>query len=292
MPDLQIRRLSHALGAEIIGVDISKPLKTDIVRALTDAWHQHLILLFRNQELTPEQHIAFTRHFGNVDSNDDSPSFRMPDYPNIMELTNRHADGKPAASGEVGRRWHSDLEHTLRPSKGSLLWCGEAPDVGGDTMFANMYLAYEALSDGMRLILDRLFAEHDVAQVLHDYDRRTPALAAEFKKISPPVGHPVVRVHPDTNRKSLFVSDRVRRFIGMSDEESAPLLRFLCDFSTRPQFVYRHQWRARDLVMWDNRCTMHLALGDYDRSQRRYMRRTGLQGEPSGYLVNLPAAAG
>jgi taurine dioxygenase len=158
-------------------------------------------------------------------------------------------------------------------------------------MFANMYLAYEALSDGMRSILDQLFAEHDVAQVLHDYDRCAPALAEEFKKISPPVGHPAVRVHPDTQRKSLFVSDRVRRFIGMSDEESAPLLRFLCDFATRPQFVYRHQWRVHDLVMWDNRCTMHLALGDYDRSQRRYMRRSGLRGEPSGYLVNMPAAA-
>jgi taurine dioxygenase len=283
-----VRRLSYALGAEISGVDLSKPVDTKTVDRIRDAWHERLVLLFRDQRITPEQHIAFSRHFGELDRHDSNPRYRLREHPEILQITNRLMDGKPSGTRETGRNWHSDLSYTRHPAKGSLLWCEECPDVGGDTMFTNMYLAYETLSDKMKAFLDDLSAVHDVSLV-KGIEKRDPEQVAELKRLSPPVAHPVVRVHPDTGRKALFVSERVRTFVGMTEDESQPILRFLCQHATRHEFVYRHQWRPHDLLMWDNRCTMHLALADFDQTQTRHMQRTSLLGEEMGYVVKEAA---
>ncbi|WP_038211012.1 TauD/TfdA dioxygenase family protein [Xenophilus azovorans] len=288
---MQVRRLSFPIGAEVTGLDITRPLSGADREELVRHWHEHLILLFRGQPLTPQQHIAFTRNFGEADTHEANPDFRLPGYPEAIEVTNRTVHGKPSATREVGRAWHSDMEHTILPLKGSLLWCGELPGVGGDTMFANMYEAYESLSPGMRAMLESLEAEHDVIASFSDkYVAPDPAHVARLRLTAPPVAHPVLRVHPETGRKSLFLSERVRRFIGFTDAESAPLLRYLCEHATQPEFVYRHQWQLHDALLWDNRCVIHQALADYDRSQVRYMRRTSIVGEPCGRPAPQAAA--
>lgn len=286
MARIGVRRLSNGIGAEITGVDIAKPIDSETVNQVRDAWHNHLVLLFRDQhDLTPERHIAFSRNFGMLDQHGSNPRYRMQEFPEILQITNKPFDGKPSGTRNTGRNWHSDLSYTSHPGKGSLLWCAERPEVGGDTMFTNMYLAYETLSDKMRAFLDDLYAIHDVSLV-KGIEQRDPAEVAEMKRLSPPVAHPVVRVHSDTGRKALFVSQRVRQFVGLSEEESQPILNFLCEHATKHEFVYRHQWRVHDLLMWDNRCTMHIALADFDQTKPRHMLRTTLLGEPSGYIVN------
>jgi taurine dioxygenase len=163
---------------------------------------------------------------------------------------------------------------------GSLLRCVELPDVGGDTMFANMYMAYDSLSDGMKKMLAGLDGIHARQRKFTDISPER----AEFLKRQKPVAQPAVRVHPETGRKALYVGDKVKQFVGLTPEESRPLLDFLSSHSARPQFVYRHQWRQDDLVLWDNRCTMHLAVGDFDETKIRHMERTTVKGTPSGYL--------
>jgi taurine dioxygenase len=291
MGNIGIRRLSSALGAEISGVDLSRPVDRDRVNDIHRAWSEHLVLLFRDQrDLTPESHIAFSRNFGDLDRHDSNPRYRLQDHPEILQVTNRLVDGKPSGTRNTGRNWHSDLSYTRHPARGSLLWCSERPEVGGDTMFTNMYLAYETLSDKLKGFLDGLEAVHDVSLV-KGIEKRDPAQVAELKRLSPPIAHPVVRTHPDTGRKALFVSERVRQFVGMSEEESRPLLDFLCRHATQPEFIYRHQWRVHDLVMWDNRCTMHIALADFDQTKPRHMLRTSILGDASGYVFEPESAA-
>ncbi len=290
MSTIGIRRLSNAIGAEITGVDLTQPIDDAMFDSIEKAWHEHLVLLFRDQDITPAQHVAFSRRLGDLDQNNANPFYRLEEFPEILQITNLKVGGKPSDTRNTGRNWHSDLSYTRNPAKGSLLNCRQKPDVGGDTMFTNMYLAYETLSEKMRAIVDDLWAVHDISLVA-GIGERDPEKVAEMKRISPPIAHPVVRVHPDTGRKALFVSQRVHRFVGMTNEESRPILDFLCDHATRHEFVYRHQWRVHDLLLWDNRCTMHLALADFDQSQPRHMLRTTLLGEPMGRLYNEAAAA-
>lgn len=289
MKQLQTRRLSHALGAEILDVDLSAPLDDATVAAIRQVWIDHLVVLFRGQDkLTPEQHVAFSRRLGDLDPNEASPSYRLKNHPEVLEITNRpDPEGRPSPSRDVGRRWHSDLDFTLRPTTGSLLWCGQVPEVGGDTMFANMYLAWEALSPGLQRTLEGMHAVYDVLAGVRPQDQRDPKLLAELREGGKlPVAQPVVRVHPESGRKALFVSERAVRFEHWTEEESRSLLQYLCNHATQPERVLRQQWSPGDLLMWDNRCTLHQALGDYDRRQIRYMRRTALLGQPSGHVVH------
>ncbi len=203
-----------------------------------------------------------------------------------MVVTNDPApDGTPSVSRYTGRRWHTDMSQTTLPALGSLLRCWRMPDVGGDTLFANMYAAYDALSCGMQKLIADLHAIHFSGSRQLADTAADRAHAAEQKKISPPVAHPVVRVHPETGRKAIYLGEKVRRFDGMTEEESRPLIEYLNRHATRPEFVYRHQWRPHDILLWDNRCTMHQALGDFDQTQSRYMERTTVIGTPSGYVV-------
>jgi taurine dioxygenase len=154
--------------------------------------------------------------------------------------------------------------------------------VGGDTMFANMVLAYDQLSDGMKRIVEGLDGIHTGSRKIVDL---TPERAAESKRLNPPVAQPVVRVHPETGRKALYIGEKVRCFAGMTEAESLPIIEFLCRHAFRPQFVYRHAWQAGDVLMWDNRSTAHQALGDYEDGEPRHLERTTIKGTPSGYVL-------
>jgi len=274
---LAIRKISYALGAEVTGIDLSKPLDDEIFDQVRRAFLEHQVLLFRGQRLTREQHIAFSRRFGELVKNQggavDNQEFNAQEFPEIYVVLS-----KPKPNGEIplgryqGENWHTDRSHLPAAAHASLLRSIQIPDVGGDTMFCNMYTAYETLSDGMKKLLEGLTA------VYVGGGRVNPVAAA----------HPAVRVHPDTGRKSLYVDTEVKLFVGMTAEESQPLIEFLCSHATRPQFVYRHIWQKHDLVIWDDRCLLHHALGDYDRSKVRHMERTIVRGTPSGYVYEGP----
>ncbi len=282
---MEVRPLANALGAEVSGIDLAKPLRPGEAEALREAWHAHLVLVFPGQRLSPAAHIAFSRHFGELDRHEALPRYRHPDHPEIFMITNHEVDGKPSATRNTGRQWHNDLSYTTRPATGALLYCRECPPVGGDTMFANMYRAYETLSKPMRDFLDPLWAVHDVMGS-RDLRKRDPAQVAEIRRLNPPVAQPVVRTHPQTGRKALNVHEMMcTHFVGMSREESRPILEFLYEHSTPHENVYRHRWQVDDLLMWDNRCTLHIALADYEHTSPRHMLRTTLLGEPMGRLV-------
>ena len=281
---LQVKRLSNALGAEISGLDLRKDIDEGEFSLVHDALLRYQVLVFPTQDITPEQHIAFSRRFGELDLHEAIPDFRHPEHPEILLVTNRILNGKPSETRNTGRQWHIDLSYTRKPSVGALLHCKQLPEVGGDTVFANMYLAYESLSKTMREILDQLTAVHDF-KVIKANKKRDPQQLAKLSDINPAVVHPAVQVHPETGRKSLYVTEMVTsHFVGMTEEESSPMLAFLYGHSVQPEFTYRHRWRLGDIVMWDNRCTMHLALSDFDPSSLRHMFRTTLKGEERGEL--------
>ena len=283
---LKLRPLSYRLGAEVCDVDVSRNMSEQAFGEIYRAFLDHGILLLRNQKISREQHIEFSRRFGELDNHDALPRDRHPQYPELLMVTNEpKPDGSPSDSRYTGRQWHSDMSFTLVPSLGSLLRCVTAPPVGGDTLFANMYAAYEALSDGMQqLIADLHGIQLSGTRKIAD-EASGARRAAEQKRINPPVAQPVVRVHPETGRKALYIGEKVKRFDGMTEEESRPLIDYLCEHATRPEFVYRHQWQENDIVVWDNRCTMHCALGDFDETRMRHMERTTVLGTPSGYVV-------
>ena len=285
MSQLQIRRLSYALGAEVRGIDLTQPLSTATVSAIRQAWLDNLVLCFPGQRLTPDSLTAFTEYFGEIDDNRKTPYNRHPDYEKVLLITNR-PEGKTWNGYRNGQNWHTDLSYTDHPATGTFLYCEQCPDVGGDTMFANMYMAYESLSPTMQRMLDPLGAIHD-QELAKGAEKKDPEARAAGRLLNPPIVHPVVRVHPETGRKALYVNERVRRIVGLSEAESAPLLAFLNEHSVQPEHVYRHRWSVGDLILWDNRCLMHIALGDFDQwGQPRRMIRTSLLGPQSGRVYS------
>ena len=282
---LKLRKLSHALGAEVCDVDVSK-ISEGFFGEIYQAFLDHGILLFRNQDITREQHIEFSRRFGELDRHDALPRDRHPDYPELLLVTNEpKPDGSPSDSRYTGRQWHSDMSFTQVPSLGSLLKSWVVPEVGGDTVFTNMYMAYETLSDGMKKMIADLHGIQLAGTRKINSEQSGVPRAEEQKRLNPPIAQPVVRVHPETRRKALYLGEKVKRFDGFTEAESKPLIDYLNKHATRFEFIYRHQWRQNDIVAWDNRCTMHLALGDFDETQRRHMERTTVLGTPSGYIV-------
>lgn len=279
---LSIRPLSRACGAEVAGLDLTQPLGPETVQRLHRALGENGILLFRGAELTPEQHIAFSRQFGQLESHVVG-EFNLPGHPEIFIVSNVREEGKLKGAVYAGQYWHSDLSYMHKPSLGSLLLCREMPSVGGDTMWASMYLAYESLSEVMKEFLARLKAVHDYSNAYDTYFahlKERPPLTPEQRAKTPPVEQPMVRTHPLTGRKALYVNPGfTTRIVGMAKEESQPILEFLFRHATRPEFIYRHNWRVNDLIFWDNRCTMHYALADYDFSVRRHMHRTTIAGD-------------
>jgi len=292
MNSLEIIPLGFAAGAQIRGIDLRKPLSDADQRLINAAWLEHIVLVFPEQDLTPEEQIAFSRRFGVLDDHESqAPSTLHPDHREILVLSNKMVGGKKSGTYNSGRNWHTDLSYTSRPAKGAILHCKEKPPVGGDTMWANLYLALETLTPPIRALIETLEAVHDVSMV-RGIEQRDPTVVAEMKRRNPPIIHPVVRTHPETGRKSLLVNQRIRRFVGMSDEESQSLLAMLNAHATSPEFVFRHRWSLGDVVMWDNRCSCHVALGDFDQTKPRVMYRCSLEGEvESGRTAeNVPGA--
>jgi taurine dioxygenase len=290
MSNVKVQRVGHACGARVTGIDLSKPVPAEDFAAIHKAWLENLVLVFPDQKLDPHSLVAFTRNFGELDNYATQPFNRHPEIDEVFVLTNKHTRGKPSPTYNAGQNWHTDLSYTTRPAKATSVYCIEKPSVGGDTMFANMYLAYERLSPKMREFLDGLECVHD-ASLIEGLDKRGPEVANEFRRLNPPVVHPAVRLHPESGRKALYVNERVRTFLGLSEAESKPIIKFLCEHSVQPRLTYRHYWSVGDLVMWDNRCMVHLAVGDYDPAEIRHMIRTSSMGDYHGRYLDPEKAA-
>lgn len=286
---IKVTPLAAALGAEVELPD--GPLDADTRAALLAAWRRHLVLRVRGLSLDAQGFLAFSRMFGDLESHDNyQGELRHPDHPELLMIRSTTVRGERIV---FGQQWHADLTYTLRPAKGACLQCLVLPPVGGDTLFTNMQLAYERLSPAMRRIVDRLEAVHDLGNGRSHRDK-TPEQKAAVRLRNPPVVQPVVRRHPETGRKSLYISEWMcRRFVGMSEEESRGLLEFLFRHSTQEAFTFRQTWQVGDIVVWDNDATLHLALADYPAGARRELMRTSLVGVPSGrpWVDAAPQAA-
>jgi taurine dioxygenase len=275
------RRFEAAVGAEVVDLDLSQPIDDETVdsirRALLDSGG---LLVFRRQFITPEQHIAFSRRFGSLMIHVLS-QYLLPGHPEILRVSNVIENGQPIGLGDAGQYWHSDLSYTPEPSLGSLLHALELPIEGGDTSFANMTAAYDELPDDIK---ERLMGKRAVHSYRHSYDRMSsskwrPPMTQEQKDAIPEVIHPVIRTHPESGRKALFVNEGfTSRILDVPEAESQELLQLLFSHSTKPGFIYRHRWEDHDLVFWDNRCTIHLAHG-CPAQLRRHMHRTTVKGD-------------
>lgn len=283
---IEIVPLTTAIGAEIRGVDMRRPQDPATVAEIRAAWLKHQVLLFRDQDVTPEQHIRFSRCFGTVE---DYPlvHYRLPDHPEIFLLSNEpDRDGRPSETRNAARHWHSDLSFTARPSTGALLRCIKAPKVGGSTMWANQALAYRTLSPAFRRLLDGLTAVHELFSKTKDLKNLDQGQIRDMKRANPRIAQPVVRIHDETGVPALYVSEAVTtQIVGMNRDESDAILEFLFDHQVRPEYTMRHQWRPNDVVMWDNRCTLHQAVADHDHEESRVMHRTTLSGAPCGQVL-------
>jgi taurine dioxygenase len=266
--------LAGNLGREVVGVDLAQPLDEGVARAIRQALFEHCVLVFRGQELEPAAQIRFTRLFGPSEPHPLNTRATVPGHAEVLILQNR-----PGMRGARNDYWHSDISHARCPPSASILHALEVPQGRGDTLICNMYAAWEQLSGGMQMMLSGMRAEHSAEPTL----RRAAAERTDARlidEVPPPNLHPVARTHPETGRQALFVNPHfTTRFEAMSREESAPLLDFLAGHATRPENVYRHRWQVGDVLMWDNRCTMHYAVRDYDESMRRLMHRTTAGGE-------------
>jgi taurine dioxygenase len=278
---IEVAPISGALGAEISGVDLSTELSADIVDEIRRAWLAHLVVFFREQPLENDRFLAFARRIG-------EPG-RYPFVPGLAEFPEIIAVTKLAhETVNFGGIWHSDTAYLEEPPSGTMLLAREIPPAGGDTLFANMYAAYEALSPAFRRMIDPLRAIQssamaDVSKTREDRrrdDGREPDDTA-YEAI-----HPVVRVHPETGRRGLYVNvAHTARFEGMTEEESRPLLRYLFDHQVRQEFTCRFRWSVGALALWDNRCAQHNPINDYD-GHRRVMHRITLAGDrPRGAMV-------
>lgn len=272
------------LGNEITGLDISQDIDAETFAELRAAFNTHSVLVFRNQNLTPEQQIRFSRGFGDLEIHV-MERYLLPGYPEIFRVSNIVENGQRI--GGSGEFWHTDLSYIAEPSRGSLLYSLEIPMRDGvalgDTEFASTAAAYDALPEATKQRIEGLHGIHRYGDIYAKISqaRGGPALTETQKKMTPDVIHPVVLTHPFTGRKSLFVNEGFTAgIVGMPDNESASLLRELYDHCTKPEFIYRHKWQLGDLIMWDNWATVHRATGGYTAEQRRLLLRTTLKASP------------
>ena len=280
-----IERFDAALGAEVRGVDLADPLTDADFAALEAAYNQHSLLLFRDQEMTPDQHVAFSRRFGELEIHV-LDQWRLSSHPEILIVSNLEDGGRHVGVYNAGRYWHTDLSYMQAPSRGSLLYAIEVPHDGdrplGDTSFVSTAAAYEALPSAMRKRIDGLSASfslaHQRAKLRADGDAEARLTEEQIAK-TPMVVHRVAQTHPITGRRLLFLNEgHTVGILDLPEDEGAALLADLLAHCCRPQFTYRHRWRRGDLLMWDNIPTQHLAHFDYRLPQRRYMHRTTLKG--------------
>lgn len=275
--EIRVLRQENGTGAEILGLDLTQPVSPDEKAALNKAFTTHSVVVVRDQKLEPKQVLAAVELFGAIFPQHNT-RFALPDCPQIHYLSNqdKFPDGKRYIPGEG---WHTDHSNDTRPPKATALHAVTLPTEGGDTQFANMAAAYAALPQKMQARLDGLMAIH-VYQSSHSA-RKLMALAEAGKERVPnAVLHPIVRTHPESGAKSIYINPiRIEGIVGMDHKEALPLLDELLEHGTQERFQYRHKWKPGDLVLWDNRCLLHKANGDYDMDQTRYLYRVMLQGD-------------
>jgi taurine dioxygenase len=271
---INVMPIAGALGAEISGVDLGTDLVDETVAEIRSAWLAHQVIFFRDQVLDPHEFLTFARRLGTPV---EYPFVKgIDEYPEIIAVTKL-----PHETVNFGGIWHSDTVYLERPPMATMLIAREVPPFGGDTMWANMYAAYEALSPGMQRLLGNLRSVNssalaDVSKTREDRIRDSGDGSGDREFLSE---HPVVRTHPETGRKALYVNvAHTQRFVDMTAAESRPLLRFLFEHSVRPEFTCRFQWRVGSVALWDNRCTMHNPINDYHGYTRR-MHRITLEGD-------------
>jgi taurine dioxygenase len=275
---IEIVPTGAALGAEIRGVDLAAPLDEARFAEIERAFDEHGVIFFRNQNLSPAQQVAFTRRFGEIEFNIFGERWSVADAPEIVVVSNITEDGRPLGIRRAGENWHSDMCYTARPPRATMLYAHEIPELYGlplgDTEFASAAAAWEALPPALqRRLMGR--------RAVFDFTGRKRAFPPTAEEIArnPPVRHPIVRTHPRTGRKCLYVMrDDCTGIEGMERAEAEILIAALADHVVKPAFVYRHQWRQGDLLMWDNCTVQHRALQDYDMPLRRLMHRTTMGG--------------
>jgi taurine dioxygenase len=268
----RLRPLSPALGAEVLGVDLRDPIDEALKQKLLDAWHQHLVLLLRNQTLDEDAQVRFAEAFGTLAKTTSGRAFSVK-HPSVMLVSNIREDGKPIGALPDGEmHFHTDQCHQATPAKATMLYALEVPSQGGNTLFANAYKAYETLPADVR-------ARITGRRALNAYTTDTTLRSAAYDDAKSSYWHPVVRTHPATGRKALYVNRLMTREIeGLPREESESILQTLFDHQEQPEFVYEHVWRPGDILMWDNRCTLH-ARTDFSAAERRLLRRVTILGE-------------
>jgi len=267
---IELTPLCNALGAEVTGVDLSQPLDVETFAEIEQAFYDNLVLVFRDQTIQPGDQVTFTHRFGPTEAHPLGSRRGLDEQPEVMVLENR-----PGKLGPRNVFWHSDISFGEVPPAMSMLYAIEVTEGLADTMFCNMYTAYEELSEPLRIFLDGLQAEHNAETLVTEVPSRV-----QVTEVPPGVIHPVVRTHPGSGRKALYVNPYyTSHFIGMTREESKPILEFLYAQATQHENIYRHKWRVGDVLMWDNRANMHYAVRDYDENQPRFLHRTTAAGE-------------
>ncbi len=283
---IDVKPLAGALGAEIFGVDLSKGMNEETFNEIHQAWLDHLVIFFRDQDITSQQFLTFVKKFGEIHTH---PLMQgLDDCPEILEIIKTED-----STYTFGNSWHTDQIFTEQPAKASILYAKEVPAYGGDTLFANMYAAYDALSDGMKKMIGDL-------QVLNkgdNYKRRKQtgtamSRAERYAQGNTPMKlkekpdenrvtesvHPLVRTHPETKRKSLYISVNSETLVGFNEAEADVIIDHLRDHAMKPEFGCRFRWEVGSIAMWDNRCTQHYAIGDYHGFRRR-MHRLMVKGD-------------
>jgi len=275
---LEIIPAGAALGAEIRGVDLSQPLGDNLFAEIEHAYDHYGVIFFRGQRITPAQQVAFTHRFGDIEFNIFGERWSVPGAPEIVVVSNVTDDGKPIGIRRAGENWHSDMCYAARPPRGTILYAHEIPTLHGlplgDTEFASAAAAWDALPATMQNLLNG-------KRAVFDFRGRKRALTPTREEVerNPPVVHPIVRTHPHTGRKCLYVMrDDCTGIEGLGEEEANALICALADHIAKPAFIYRHQWQAGDLLLWDNCTVQHRAIQDYDLPQRRLMHRTTMGG--------------
>ncbi|MGJ7489126.1 TauD/TfdA dioxygenase family protein [Variovorax sp. ZT4R33] len=275
--NFEVRPFDAPVGAEVVGLDIAKPINDADFARLHRAHLDHHVVVFRDQRVSPDDHVAFSRRFGPLQIHV-LHQFQLEGHPEVLIVSNIKENGEPIGLGDAGVYWHSDLSYKEIPSLGSLLHAQELPSEGGDTLFADQHLAFETLPEALKQRILPLKAEHSYLAKYEELRAKNPwrpqLSQAQIDQVAPAV-QPVVRTHPETDRKALFVSEHfTTRIVGLPQAEGDALLAELFAHSVKPEFVYRHRWKPHDLVFWDNRSLMHLAAGTPDHLRRKLFRTT------------------
>ncbi|MBL0928594.1 MAG: TauD/TfdA family dioxygenase [Alphaproteobacteria bacterium] len=274
MASFEIVPFDRNVGAEIQGIDARRPLDPETLARLRAAVSTYGVLIFRGQSLTPTEQVAFSRYFGTLEVHI-KKEFTLPEAPEVFVLSNIVENGRAIGVTNFAESWHSDGSHAEYPPIGALLYALEVPPEGADTQFASMYLAYEALDDAMRAKIDKLAAIHSY-QTLQAALYPDKPVSEEVKRKTPDRHQSIVKTHPETGRRTLFLGDEiVTGVVGMPEPAGTELMNRLLAHATAERFVYTHKWKVGDLLFWDNRCTMHRVLPfDQERYRRRVHRTT------------------